>query len=444
MRRDDGTSGWAPPPQPVATVCLAVATASVEQRPPARTAGADVLPAVLVRGVSKTFRIPRLQVHTLKERVLHPFRFRDFDEIHAVQDVSFEIQEGEMFGIVGRNGSGKSTMLKCLAGIYRVDDTDGAELVVRGRLSPFIELGVGFNADLTAYDNVIINGIMLGLTRKQARERFDEIIAFAELDEFLDLKLKNYSSGMYVRLAFSVAVQVDADVLLVDEVLAVGDSAFQQKCFDQFHRLRQDGKTIVFVTHDMGSVSRYCDQAMLMERGRIVSMGDPERVAREYHELNFGRLTDAGSHTGERRYGDRRAEILDAWIEDARGERTTAVGQREPFSLCMEIEFHEDLKDPIFGFRLNNELRHPVSASRTDWEHGPSGHFAAGQRTLVRMRMTNLLAPGRYTFSPGVVRSGMGNDPLDMRDDYTSFIVHGVKITGGQADLPYELDIETA
>ncbi len=427
----------------VATVRPAVATVSSEQRPLAGAPPTTGPPAILVRGVSKTFRIPRLQSHTLKERALHPFRFHDFDELHAVRDVSFEVAKGEMFGIVGRNGSGKSTLLKCLAGIYGVDERGGAGVLeVRGRLSPFIELGVGFNPDLTAQDNVIINAIMLGLTLKEARRRFDEIIAFAELEEFLDLKLKNYSSGMYVRLAFSVAVQVDADVLLIDEVLAVGDSAFQQKCFDQFHRLRKAGKTIVFVTHDMGSVSRYCDRAMLMERGQIVCLGDPDRVAREYHELNFGRTPEPGSEGDERRYGDRRAEILDAWIEDENGERTGAVAQREPFSLCMEIAFHEDLQDPIFGFRLVNDLGQIAVASRTDWDHGPSGRFAAGQRTLVRMRLTNLLAPGRYTFSPGVVRGGLGHDPLDMRDDYTTFIVHGTKITGGQADLPYELEIE--
>ncbi len=420
-----------------------MATVSSEQRPSARATATTGPPAIVVRGVSKTFRIPRLQAHTLKERVLHPLRFRAFDELHAVRDVSFEVAQGEMFGVVGRNGSGKSTLLKCLAGIYGVDRTVGAgELVVRGRLSPFIELGVGFNPDLTAYDNVIVNGIMLGLTLKEARKRFDEVIAFAELQEFLDLKLKNYSSGMYVRLAFSVAVQVDADVLLIDEVLAVGDSAFQQKCFDQFHQLREAGKTIVFVTHDMGSVTRYCDRAMLMERGEVVCMGDSDRVAREYHELNFGRLPTTTGEGGERRYGDRRAEILDAWIEDETGETVSAVAQREPLSLCMQIEFHEDLKDPIFGFRLTNDLGQTVAASRTDWEHGPSGRFAAGQRTLVRMRLMNLLVPGRYTFSPGVVRGGMGHDPLDMRDDYTTFIVHGPKVTGGQADLPYELEIE--
>ncbi|HEY1516764.1 MAG TPA: ABC transporter ATP-binding protein [Solirubrobacteraceae bacterium] len=421
-----------------------MATVSADQRPRGGASRTQEPPAVVVGGVSKTFRIPHLQVHTLKERVLHPSRFREFDELPAVKDVSFEVQQGEMFGIVGRNGSGKSTLLKCLAGIYRVDDPGGAELTVRGRLSPFIELGVGFNPDLTARDNVIINAIMLGLTRKQARQRFDEIIAFAELEEYLDLKLKNYSSGMYVRLAFSVAVQVDADVLLIDEVLAVGDSAFQQKCFDQFYRLRKIGKTIVFVTHDMAAVSRLCDRAMLMDRGRMVSIGDPDRVGREYHELNFGRLPREGSHEEERRFGDRRAEILDAWIEDERGTRIGAVAAREPFSLCMQVAFHEDLEDPLFGFRLTNEARHIVVAARNDWEYGPSGHFAAGQRTLVRMRLTNFLGPGSYAFTPGVSRTGLGDDALDLREDFTNLIVHGTNPTGAQADLPYEVEIEPA
>ena len=278
---------------------------------------------------------------------------------------------------------------------------------MRGRLSPFIELGVGFNPDLTARDNVIINAIMLGLTQKEARRRFDEIIAFAELEEFLDLKLKNYSSGMYVRLAFSVAVQVDADVLLIDEVLAVGDSAFQQKCFDQFHRLREAGKTIVFVTHDMGSVVRYCDHAMLMERGRVVCMGDSERVAREYHELNFGRLPTAGSADDEHRYGDRPGEIIEAWLEDEHGERTapSPSASRSPcaWRSCSTRTRGSDLRLPPHERTTSDRV-----ASRSDWDHGPSGYFAAGDRTLIRMRLNNLLAPGRYTFSPASVRGGLG------------------------------------
>src|SRR4051794_7203979 len=231
-------------------------------------AALQAVPAISVRDVSKTFRIPKDQLLTLKERALHPFQaFKgDYDVLSAVDDVNFEIGQGEFFGIVGRNGSGKSTLLKCVAGIY---DIDRGDIQVRGRLSPFIELGVGFNPDLTARDNVIVNAIMLGLSRKEARARFDEIIEFAELEEFVDLRLKNYSSGMHVRLAFSVAIRVDAEILLIDEVLAVGDAAFQQKCFDQFHRLKAEGRTIVFVTHDMGSVERYCDRALVLESGQI-------------------------------------------------------------------------------------------------------------------------------------------------------------------------------
>src|SRR5829696_4624344 len=192
---------------------------------------AEGLPAVVVDSVSKQFRVPREQVHTLKERVLHPLRSGGYETFDALTDVSFSVQPGEFFGIVGRNGSGKSTLLKCLAGIYRVDD---GEIYVNGRLSTFIELGVGFNMELAARDNAILNAIMLGLTRAEAEERYERILDFSELHEFEDLKLKNYSSGMLVRLAFSVMIQVDADILLIDEVLAVGDAAFQQKCYDEF------------------------------------------------------------------------------------------------------------------------------------------------------------------------------------------------------------------
>src|SRR4051794_12489997 len=243
--------------------------------------------SVAVHGVSKTFRLPHEQVHTLKERAVHPFRKREIEELRALQDVSVDIKSGEFFGIVGRNGSGKTTLMKCLAGIYR---TDAGEIWLRGRMAPFIELGVGFNPDLTARDNVLINAIMLGLSPAQARERYDDIIAFAELEEFVDLKLKNYSSGMQVRLAFAVMVHVDADVLLIDEVLAVGDAAFQQKCYDALNRAHAGGQTILLVTHDMDAVQRFCDRALLLERGRQVAVGDAAALTRQYLQLNFPAL----------------------------------------------------------------------------------------------------------------------------------------------------------
>ena len=239
--------------------------------------------AVAVRGVSKSFRLPHEKYETVKERVVHPFAPRSYEGLPALRDVSFEVAQGEAFGVVGRNGSGKSTLLKCISRIYRVDS---GEIDVRGRLAPFIELGVGFNAELSARDNAIANAVLLGLTPDQARDRLDEIIAFAELEQFVDLKLKNFSSGMSMRLAFAVTIQVDAEVLLFDEVLKVGDTSFQQKCERQFERLKAEGRTVVLVTHDMKSVESFCDRAMLLEEGNVVEIGNSAEVARSYEKLN--------------------------------------------------------------------------------------------------------------------------------------------------------------
>lgn len=268
------------------------------------------LPPVVVDRVHKRFEIPREQVNTLKERMLHPLRRSPSDVLQALRGVSFAVRPGEFFGIVGRNGSGKSTLLKCLAGIYRVD---AGEIYVNGRMSTFIELGVGFNPDLPARDNAMLNATMLGLSPREARRRFDSVIDFAELGEFVDLKIKNYSSGMLVRLAFAVMIHVDAEVLLIDEVLAVGDAAFQQKCFEEFERIRRSGATVLFVTHDMGAVQRFCDRALLLEHGRVVELGEPERVGARYMELNFSQEA-------------RHAEELAAAEEGGEGEGKGAAG----------------------------------------------------------------------------------------------------------------------
>ena len=399
--------------------------------------------------VSKAFRLPHQQYHTLKERALHPFRSNTYDVLQAVDDVSVEIAQGEFFGIVGRNGSGKSTLLKCLAGIY---DTDEGELRVRGRLSPFIELGVGFNPDLTARDNVTINAVMLGLTRRQARERFDDIVAFAELEDFLDLRLKNYSSGMTVRLAFSIAIQVDAEILLIDEVLAVGDATFQQKCFDEFQRLKGEGRTVLFVTHSMGDVQRFCDRAMLLDSGRVVDVGDPASIARRYNEINFSRMlpdkdragagAGAGASADSPRSDSGSAEILDAWFEDPDGQRIAALAQDAPCSACMEVRFKDTLEDPIFGVELRNDTGYTVFATTTALEHGPTGRFAAGDTTIVRMRFENWLTAGRYSLTASVARNGRGDDMFDLREDVASLIVHGDHSIAGIARLPHGFELE--
>jgi len=413
----------------------------VSPPPAVPAAGGPAAPsAVSVRGVSKAFRLPHQQYHTLKERALHPFRSSTYDVLQAVDDVSVEIAPGEFFGIVGRNGSGKSTLLKCLAGIYNIDEGD---LHVRGRLSPFIELGVGFNPDLTARDNVAINGVMLGLTHKQVRERFDQIIGFAELEDFLDLRLKNYSSGMVVRLAFSIAIQVDAEILLIDEVLAVGDATFQQKCFDEFHRLKAEGRTILFVTHSMLDVQRFCDRAMLLDKGRVVELGDPTTVTRRYNELNFGRTLHLDTGAGKPAPGVRLdAEISDAWFESPTGERLPAVAHGEPCCACLEVRFNEPIDDPIFSVTLRNEVGHTVFATSTALDHGPTGHFDAGSTTIVRLRFENWLTSGRYNMTPSVARNGRGDATIDLRENLASLIVHGGPATGGLAHFPHGFEVE--
>jgi ABC-type polysaccharide/polyol phosphate transport system ATPase subunit len=390
-------------------------------------------PVIRVEHAAKTFRLPHRNYSTLKERALHPLRARSYDELHAVDDVSFEVRAGEFFGIVGRNGSGKSTLLKCLAGIY---NADSGEIAVEGRLSPFIELGVGFNPELTARDNVMLNAIMLGLTRKQARERFDDIIAFAELEEFVDLPLKNYSSGMSVRLAFAVTVEVDAEILLIDEVLAVGDAAFQAKCYQQFEQLKREGRTLVLVTHDMSAVERFCDRAMLLDRGRLVEIGDPHEIALAYNELNFGRLADLAPAAEELP----QVEIKAAWFETDDGERVTEIDQGTPCTMCFDAHFHAPVEEPVFAFHLRNEPRHIVFATQSDWRLDHVGSFAAGESARVRVRFENWLAPNRYTLTPGVALPG--GEYLQLREDLAALAVHATRHTGGIADVPHDFVVE--
>ena len=397
----------------------------------------DAPVAVSVDGASKTFRIPHQQFHTFKERALHPFRSRTYDEFNAMNDVSVGVRRGEFFGIVGRNGSGKSTLLKCIAGIYRLDR---GSISVEGRLSPFIELGVGFNPDLAAEDNVVINAVMMGLSRAEARRRFADIIEFAELEEFVDLKLKNYSSGMGVRLGFAVATQVDAEVLLVDEVLAVGDASFQQKCFEVFHRLKDAGKTILFVTHDMGLVERFCDRAMLIERGNVLSIGDPHEIGLLYNQVNFGGLV----HDAPTREAAQRPVEITTCRFEAAGEPVSELPHGETFDIAFDIVFNERTENPVFGVTVRNEAGQSVFATTTQWRIPQTGVFEASESVTVRVQLDAWFGPGRYRASPSVAREGSGRDTLDLREDMASVILSSTQPSGGLLDPPHRFEIERA
>lgn len=240
--------------------------------------------AVEVKELHKTFRLPLDSHSGIKQIVVNAAKRRKgYDIQNVLNGISFDIKEGEFFGIVGRNGSGKSTLLKLLAGIYI---PDSGLVQVNGTLTPFIELGVGFNPELTGYENVFLNGALLGFSRKEMEAMYDDIVEFAELEKFMDQKIKNYSSGMQVRLAFSIAIRAQSDILLLDEVLAVGDEAFQRKCYEYFENLKANNTTVILVTHDMGAVEKFCDKAILISKGDIIKIGDPREIAEEYSMLN--------------------------------------------------------------------------------------------------------------------------------------------------------------
>jgi ABC-type polysaccharide/polyol phosphate transport system ATPase subunit len=381
--------------------------------------------AIRVQGLEKTFRIPRERVHTLKERALHPLRRTSYDELQILRGIDFEVLQGEFFGIVGRNGSGKSTLLKCLAGIYRID---AGKIELAGRLSPFIELGVGFNPDLPARDNVEINAVMMGLNPRDARARFDQIIAFGELEGFVDQKLKNYSSGMQVRLAFSVMVHSEPDVMLIDEVLAVGDAAFQQKCLDVFYRLRSEGKTIVLVTHAMGLVQQFCHRAMMLSDGKVKVIGDPGHVGRAYLSENF--RTTGSDFCGDPTADQGGVRLLDVWMTNHEEQRTNQVAYGEPLRLHATIEALAPIADPGIAMWVTNEDRVRVFSVGARENGGRLADLEPGERIDVSFETENLLGAGRYYIGCGVVRGTAGLDVLLYQERAADIVSYGAEIIG--------------
>jgi ABC-type polysaccharide/polyol phosphate transport system ATPase subunit len=345
-----------------------------------------------VRGLAKSFRIPERRIDSLKERATHPFSRVEYRELRALRDVSFDVHEGEFIGIVGRNGSGKSSLLKILASIYRAD---AGRVRLAGRLAPFIELGVGFNPELTARENGVLNGVLMGLTRREAIRRLDAAIDFAELEDFVDLKLKNYSSGMMVRLAFALTVQADADIMLIDEVLAVGDAAFAQKCMDVFHDRRAAGKTVVLVTHDMGTAQSICHRALLLHDGELQYAGDPEEAAMRYYRLNFAVPveSEAGKPEPEREpVLAVNARVVDAGLLDESGTRIDNLEQDSPIVLDILLEAARDLERPLFVLHVMNAEGVVVSGLVRTLD----GPVATGGRVRLTGQIENRLVAGRY------------------------------------------------
>jgi ABC-type polysaccharide/polyol phosphate transport system ATPase subunit len=380
------------------------------------------------RGIGKSFRIPSHRIDSLKERATHPLASVSYRELRALDDVSFDVGEGEFFGIVGRNGSGKSTLLKIMASIYRADT---GRVRMAGRVAPFIELGVGFNPELTARENGVLNGVLMGLTLREARRRLDAVLDFAELGDFVDLKLKNYSSGMMVRLAFAVMVQADADIMLIDEVLAVGDAAFGQKCMDVFHERRRAGKTIVLVTHDMATVQSLCHRAMLLHDGELQYVGDPEDAALRYLRLNFGEAAVQSSDTEDGAVTGFNARTVSAALRNAAGTPVENLELGEPIALDVVIEATRELARPSFLINVLNEDGQIVFG----FLRRLGTPVPAGGRVRLDGAIDNQLVTGRY-FLDCWVREENDTGPMAVQGlRLLQFVVFGTEPRHGMVSV---------
>lgn len=314
--------------------------------------------AFKIQNLFKSFKIPHDRRDSLRENIFNLFSRNNYEVFNAVDNLSFQIKKGEFFGVIGKNGSGKSTLLKMLAGIYI---PSSGEIITDGKIVPFLELGVGFNSELTGRENVFLNATILGLSEQEIEEKYDEIVAFSELERFMDQKLKNYSSGMYVRLAFSVAMQVNADIFLMDEVLAVGDVSFQLKCFEKFRELKNEGKTIVFVTHDLGSVRQYCDRVLYLKNGGEVILGNVDDVIDKYIYEDNELEVEKDFEKTDLEYDvlkvdePKNVEILDVIMLDKCKKLIKNILSGDPMTIRVKYKLKQNIKDIVVGIGIYDE-----------------------------------------------------------------------------------------
>lgn len=386
--------------------------------------------AVSIKGVYKDFNLPNEKTNSLKSHIVHPLSRREFQKQHALKDISVEIKKGEFFGIVGRNGSGKSTLLKIIAGIYQPSK---GGVKVNGKLVPFIELGVGFNPELSGRDNVYLNGALLGFSKKAIDEMYNDIVEFAELEEHMDQKLKNYSSGMQVRLAFSVAVRAKADILLIDEVLAVGDADFQRKCFDYFKQLKKENTTVIFVSHNMDAVREYCDRAMLIEKSQIVEIGVTNKIAENYLRL-FAADAYGGNQTKrlkENRWGEQSVKLTDINVE---------VGG-QTIKMTQHVKALANIENPIVGFRIRDAAGKDVTGTNTLLEQKSLGQLVQGEKKVLVWEFPNFLSDGTYFVDPAIVHAD-GITIADWWNEAAKFQVKKTRHTPYTVDPGFELEIK--
>ncbi len=411
--------------------------------------------AIKVKNVSKTFRIPHEKINSVRGVFVNALKKKNYEEFKALDDVSFEVKKGEFFGIIGRNGSGKSTLLKIIAGIYRPNK---GKMKANGMISPFLELGIGFNPELSGRDNIYLNATVLGLTKKQIDKKFDDIVAFSELKRFIDQKLKNYSSGMQVRLAFSVSIHANRDILLMDEVLAVGDSNFQNKCLEEFNKYRDLGKTVILVSHDISTIQKYCDRAMLLRKGKIKMIGDPEKVGNKYIYQNMSdeekRITTKEKKKNQKIEKDsvkkvdgkevkrKIIEIRKVETIDKNGDKKKVFRVGDQISININCFSYKMIENPIFGIIIKNSQKNVVFVTNTEFKRIKTGTLSERRNYIIKFNLENVrLSSGKYFISPAIASDGV-KVYYDWKNDFAFFNIFNDYNSGGIIDMEHTILIK--
>lgn len=358
---------------------------------------------VEIKNLSKKYALYEKQSDRLKE-VLSPFRKSYHKDFYALKDISLNVEKGEALGIIGVNGSGKSTLLKIITGV--LSQTSGT-VEVHGKVSALLELGAGFNPEYTGLENIYLNGTMMGYSKKEIDERLNDILEFADIGEFINQPVKQYSSGMFVRLAFALSINVHPDILIVDEALSVGDIFFQAKCFKKISDMKNEGTTIIMVTHDMGSILKYCDRALLLNKGDMVTIGNPHDTVDAYKRILAG--ADAGetketkdSKINPSIYGNGKAEIFEYGIYDKKGEKTNVILKGEEFSVREKIKINDDIEEPIFTFTIKDKKGLDLTGTNSSMENKNIGKVKKGDEFEISWTQIMMLERGEYLISISV------------------------------------------
>lgn len=415
-----------------------------------------------VKDVSKLYKLYDKPMDRLKES-LGLTRKKLYKEHYALSNVSFHVKKGETVGIIGTNGSGKSTMLKIITGVL---NPTGGEVEIRGRISALLELGAGFNMEYTGIENVYLNGTMNGFTREEIDERLNDILEFADIGDFVHQPVKTYSSGMFVRLAFAVAINIDPEILIVDEALSVGDVFFQAKCYHKFEEFKKLGKTILFVSHDLSSISKYCDRVVLLNKGRKLAEGSARDMVDMYKKVLVNQLDTGEDAPAEKQpdarqpdqvwktkiqtndkfieYGDKRAEIIDYAIVDDRGNITNAVQKHCRFQIKMRVRFNEDIAEPIYAFTLKDVKGNDITGTNTMYEKVYASSQAGDVKEVTFEQEMNLQG-GDYLVSLGCTGFSKNEFVVYHRlYDICNITVVSDKNTVGFYDMNSEIEIKDA